>query len=114
MFLTLSEEQTTEIRKITLDFKKESLGLQTQIQINQIELQELLLESTVDMEKVRVNLEEIADLQVNLKVKAIENHSKIKEVLTKEQLEKLSSGFPMHKFGMEGPEFKRGMIGNRR
>jgi Spy/CpxP family protein refolding chaperone len=81
--------------------------------MKQLELQELFLESNIDMEKVREKLEEIADLQVELKVKAIENQSKIKEILTNEQLEKLSLGFPMQKFGMEGSEFKWGKIGNR-
>ena len=111
--LDLSEEQTAEIKKIMLDLQKESLVLKSQIQMKQLELKELFLESNIDMEKVREKLEEIADLQVEQKIKAIENQSKIKEVLTNEQLEKLSLGFPMQKFGMEGSESKRGKIGNR-
>jgi len=102
--LDLSEEQTAEIKKIMLDLQKESLVLKSQIQMKQLELKELFLESNIDMEKVREKLEEIADLQVE---------QKIKEVLTNEQLEKLSLGLPMQKFGMEGSESKRGKIGNR-
>ena len=111
--LDLSEEQIAEVKKTMLDFKKESLVLKSQIQMKQLELKELFLESNIDMEKVREKLEEIADLQVEQKIKAIENQSKIKEVLTNEQLEKLSLGLPMQKFGMEGSESKRGKIGNQ-
>ena len=78
-----------------------------------MELQELLLESNVDMKKIREKLEEMAGLQVELKIKAIENQSKIKGVLNNEQLEKLSLSFPIQKFGREGFKFKRGMIGKR-
>jgi len=102
--LDLSEEQIAEVKEIMLDFQKESLVLKSQIQMKQLELKELFLESNIDMEKVREKLEEIADLQVE---------QKIKEVLTNEQLEKLSLGLPMQKFGMEGSESKRGKIGNR-
>ena len=102
--LDLSEEQTAEIKKIMLDLQKESLVLKSQIQMKQLELKELFLEFNIDMEKVREKLEEIADLQVE---------QKIKEVLTNEQLEKLSLGLPMQKFGMEGSESKRGKIGNQ-
>ena len=92
MNLGLSDEQSTEIKTIMFDFQKESLEIKNQIQIMHLEFQELLLESAVDMENVRAKLEEIANLEVELKVKAIENQSKIKAVLTEEQSEKLSLG----------------------
>jgi Spy/CpxP family protein refolding chaperone len=113
MDLELSEEQTAEIKEVMLDLQKASIELKSEIQMKQLEFQELLLESVVDMESVRAKLEEIADLQVELKIKAIENQSKIKEVFTDEQLEKLSLDFPMLKFGMEGFDFKRGMMENQ-
>ena len=52
MNLGLSDEQSTEIKTIMLDFQKESLEIKHQIQIMHLELQELLLESAVDMENV--------------------------------------------------------------
>jgi Spy/CpxP family protein refolding chaperone len=113
MDLELSEEQTTKINKIILNYQKESLVLKSQILLKQLDLQELLLELAIDMEKVRVKLEELASLQVEAKVKAIEHQIKIKEVLTEEQLEELSSGFPMQRFGIDRFDSGREMKGNR-
>jgi Spy/CpxP family protein refolding chaperone len=113
MDLKLSEEQITEIRQIMLDFQKDSLELNNQIQVKKIEFQELLLESTINMEEVRAKLEEIASLQVEVKVKALENQLKIKEVLTDEQLAELPFGFPMSGFCVRDFEFNRGMKENR-
>ena len=96
-----------------LNFQKESLELKSQIQLKELELQELLMESAIDMEKVRAKLEEMASLQVELKVKTIEHRSNIKEVLTEEQQEELSFGFPRPGFGLERFEFHREMKGNR-
>ena len=72
-----------------------------------------MMESSFDMEKVRAKLEEIASLQVDVKIKAIENKSNIKEVLTAEQLEKLSSDFPMPKLDMGNFQSNRGMRGRQ-
>lgn len=65
------------------------------------------------MDEVRAKLEEIASLQVEVKVKALENQLKIKEVLTDEQLAELPFGFPMSGFGVRDFEFNRGMKENR-
>ena len=113
MDLALSEEQTAKISTMMLEFQKGSLELKSQIQLKQLELRELLMESSVDMEKVRAKLEEMASLQVERKVKVIEHRSKIKEVLTAEQLEELSFGFPRPGFGMERFEFNRELKGKK-
>ena len=65
MDLKLSEEQTIEIRKILLDFQKESVRLGSQIQIKQLELQELLMEPIVDME-VTIPAENVGDITGDL------------------------------------------------
>jgi Spy/CpxP family protein refolding chaperone len=113
MDLELSEEQVTEMNEIMLDYQKASLKLQSQIKMKQLELQELLLESTVDMDKVRTKLEEMASLQVQVKMKAIEHQIKLKEVLTEEQLEELSSCFPMPGCSQDRFDSRREIKGNR-
>jgi len=110
--LELSKEQITEIRERMLALQKDSLKLKSQVQMKQLEIQEFMLESDIDMDRVREKLEEIADLQVELKVQGMENLLKIREILTEEQLEKLSLGFPMQKFGMEKFKFNRRLTGN--
>jgi Spy/CpxP family protein refolding chaperone len=57
-----------------------------------------MMEEPLDMAKIRAKWEEIAQLQVELKVKALENQQKVKEVLTPEQLAKCPMGFPRLRF----------------
>ena len=109
--LNLSEEQIIEIKKIRLDFQKVSLELNHQIRIKELEVQELMLGSPMDITKVRAKLEEIASLQVEVKVKALENYLKIKEVLTSEQLARFPLGVLVQRFGVENFEFNRAFKG---
>lgn len=110
MNLDLSAEQIAEIRQMMLDFQKETLELRNQIQMKQLEMRELRLATEVDMEQVRSKLEEIADLQVELRMKAFERQDKVKELLTPEQLEELGTCVPMQRFstgsGKFGQDFK--------
>ena len=110
--LNLSEEQLAKINKIMLDFQKASLELNSKVQIKELEVRALMLESQTDIAKVRAKLEEIASLQVEVKVKALENYLKIKELLTPEQLAKLPLGVPMQRFGVENFGFNRMFKGN--
>jgi Spy/CpxP family protein refolding chaperone len=111
--LDLSEEQLTEIRQMMLDFQKETLEFRNQIQAKQLEIKELMLESSVDMDQVRVKMEEIAQLQVELRMKAVERQDKVQELLTPEQLESFGLGSSMQKFGMGSYNCKQGFKGNR-
>ncbi|MDI6642342.1 MAG: hypothetical protein QME68_08555, partial [Elusimicrobiota bacterium] len=54
-----------------------------------------------ELVKVRAKLQEIADLQVELKVKTIEKYLEIKDLLTPEQQEKLPLGAPFQIFSLE-------------
>jgi Spy/CpxP family protein refolding chaperone len=93
MNLDLSEEQIAEINQIKLEFQKASLELKKETEIKKLEVKELLRGDPVDLEMVRAKWEEIAQLQVELKVKALENKQKVKELLTPEQLEKIVQVF---------------------
>jgi Spy/CpxP family protein refolding chaperone len=99
--LNLSEEQKTEIRKIDLDFQKELLGLRNKVEINQLEIKILFLETEPNLVKIRAKLEEIADLQTELKMKGIEEYLEVKGILTPEQQEKLPEGIPFQIFAFE-------------
>jgi len=100
-YLNLSEEQITEINKNTLDFQKDTVELRNSIQIRELEVKVLLLEPKTELVKIRAKLQEIADLQVELKVKTIEKYLEIKDLLTPEQQEKLPLGVPFQIFALE-------------
>ncbi len=109
--LDLSEEQITEIREMTLSFQKDTLELRNQIEMKQLELREIMLASPIDMLEARAKLEEIASLQVEMGVKAIENQEKVKELLTPEQLESFGLGFQMPRFDMGSFDFNQDFQG---
>ena len=96
--LNLSEEQKTEIRKIDLNFQKELLGLRNDVEISQLEIKILFLETEPNLVKIRAKLQEIADLQTELKMKGIEEYLAVKGILTLEQQEKLPEGIPFQIF----------------
>jgi len=109
-FLNLSEEQITEINKSLLDFQKDTIELRNRIQIKELEIKALLLEPQTELEKVKAKMLEIADLQIELKVKTIEKYLEIKGLLTSEQQAKLPLGIPSQIFALE--KFSTGRMMN--
>jgi len=109
-FLNLSEEQITEINKTLLDFQKDTAELRNSIQIRELEVKALLLEPQTELVKIRAKLQEIANLQVELKVKTIEKYLEIKDLLTPEQQAKLPLGVPSQIFVLE--KFSTGRMMN--
>lgn len=99
--LNLSEGQITEINKTILDFQKDTVELRNSIQIRELEVKALLLEPQTELVKIRAKLQEIADLQVELKVKTIEKYLEIKDLLNPEQQAKLPLGVPFQIFALE-------------
>lgn len=96
--LNLTKEQKTEIKKIDLNFQKELLGLRNDVEMNQLEIKILFLETEPNLAKIREKLQEIADLQTELKMKGIEEYLAVKNILTSEQQEKLPEGIPSQLF----------------
>jgi len=80
------------------------------MQIKELEIKALLLEPETELVKIRAKLEEIADLQVELKVKTIEKYLEIKDLLTPEQQAKLPLGIPSQIFALE--KFSTGRMMN--
>jgi len=99
--LNLSEEQKAEINKTILDFQKDTVELRNSIQIRELEVKALLLGPQTELVKIRAKLQEIADLQVELKIKTIEKYLEVKDLLTPEQQTKLPLGIPSQIFAVE-------------
>jgi len=110
--LNLSDEQKTEIKKIDLNYQKEMLGLKNEVEINQLEIKILFLEKDPELVKIRVKLQEIADLQTELKMKGIEEYLAFKGMLTPEQQEKLPEGIPFQIFTFEKLSSMVRLLGN--
>ena len=99
--LNLSEEQVTEIKRVLIDFKKDTLGLRNRLQIKELEIKALLLEPLTEMTKIKAKYEEIAGLQLERRVKTIEKYLEIKGLLTSEQQDKLPLGVPSQIFSYQ-------------
>jgi len=68
-----------------------------------------LLEPETELAKIREKLKEVADLQVELKVKTIEKYLEITGLLTPEQQAKLPLGIPSQIFALEKFDMGRTM-----
>lgn len=108
--LNLSEEQVTEIKRVLLDFQKNTLELRNSLQIKELEVKALLLQPLTEMTKIKAKYEEIAGLQVEIRVKTIERYLEIKGLLTPEQQAKLPLGVPSQIFSYQKMGMGRGKM----
>ena len=108
--LNLSEEQVTEIKRVLLDFQKNTLELRNSLQIKELEVKALLLQPLTEMTKIKAKYEEIAGLQVEIRVKTIERYLEIKGLLTPEQQAKLTLGVPSQIFSYQKMGMGRGKM----
>ena len=108
--LNLSEEQVIEIKRVLLDFQKNTLELRNSLQIKELEVKALLLQPLTEMTKIKVKYEEIAGLQVEIRVKTIERYLEIKGLLNPEQQAKLPLGVPSQIFSYQKMGMGRGKM----
>jgi len=108
--LNLSEEQVTEINRTSIDFQKNILELRNNLQIKELEVKALLLEPLTEMTKIKEKFEEIAELQVEIRVKTIERYLEIKGLLTPEQQAKLPFGVPSQIFAHQNMDMRQGKV----
>ncbi|MFQ5835017.1 MAG: Spy/CpxP family protein refolding chaperone [bacterium] len=87
--LNLTAEQKDRIANLRLTFKEETLELRSQLARKRLEVQKLLLEESPDLTRVYDLVDEMAPIHAEIQKKAIGFRSKVKSLLTKEQLEKL-------------------------
>lgn len=83
--LKLTDEQVKKIAAINRDHEKKMLEYRETLAPKEIRLKKMLLEDTVDIEKVRSLLKEIGDVKVDLRVLRIQHRLEIEKVLTPEQ-----------------------------
>ncbi|MEW6608582.1 MAG: periplasmic heavy metal sensor [bacterium] len=98
--LDLNQEQQSKIRQLTVANKKEIIPLKSSVEVTKIEIHELLMATETDEKKLQDNLDKLADLRSKIEKSRIHLILEIKKLLTKAQLEKLST---MPLFESHGP-----------
>lgn len=87
--LGLDEEQVTSIKKIGFDFQKEAIQKNADLSISGVELNALLSQDDIDLEQAQEKIQQIANLEGEMKIAQIRAFIDIKEVLTEEQRAKV-------------------------
>ena len=100
--LSLTDEQVAKIGDINLNYKKKLLAIKEKVAPKRIKLAAMLLEDSVDLEKVRPMLKEISDLQVEIRMLRITQRLDIEKILTPAQRTKLRN-FMMGRMKMGPP-----------
>jgi len=96
--LNLTEEQKKEIEKIIFNFQKETIELESKLKVLELEIRELFLQPNIKFEDIQGKLKEEANLEVELKGKAVETYFKIRDLLTPEQQSKITFRLPFLHF----------------
>ena len=86
--LNLNENQQKEWNKIEISFDREMIKLKTKLQNTNIDLKEILLSQEPDVNKIKKRMEEIANIEYQMRLKKIEKKIKLYKILSKEQREK--------------------------
>lgn len=89
--LKLTPKQEEQILTIRQEFERDSLELRQKLRRAKLELEQLWAAKSPDEAAINRKLAEITPLKIELRNMALEAEKKIRNVLTREQLEKLES-----------------------
>jgi len=87
--LELSDEQATQVRSIRDSYQPKMKALREKMKENRKQLREEMRAETIDQEKVEKLAKSMGDLKADKIILRAEKRSKIHDVLTKEQREKM-------------------------
>jgi Spy/CpxP family protein refolding chaperone len=109
--LNLTDQQKTDMAKLRIEMQKKNTPLQSQIKLARLEIQQLALADNPDRAKIEKQMKEISDLELKVKLNALDHHFAVNKILTPEQQkiwkEKRGEMFMMR--GMRG----NGMMGGQ-
>lgn len=102
--LNLSQEQRKGLDLIQQTYFREARLIRAQLFTKRLELRELLVNSTVKIDSIRLKFSEIVELQSRQEEKAIEHLIKVRNLLTLEQLQNWcpEREFPLFQHRMYG------------
>jgi len=117
--ISLTPEQSTKLQDVRNAFFKDTVGLRSDIFRKEQDMDVLMLEKTIDVEKAKKLQDEISGLQAQLAQKRLQAQLDARSVLTPEQIAQLPPGCNMgigpggNGFGF-GPDGGKGAGGRRR
>lgn len=103
--LGLTDEQSTRLRQIAVDTRKENIKLRADLQVRRMELGELLRGENPDREAVMQKVLQISNTQGQILRQSVSALLNAKSVLTPEQQKKVQAFMAERRFGrgMRGP-----------
>lgn len=96
--LELTPEQKEKMKDVRLDFEREKIKLRADLKIAKLELRSLMAEEELDRGDIYNKIEHMGQLKTKLAKNRVDKRMALREILTKEQLDKLKE-FGFRKFG---------------
>jgi len=87
--LGLTPEQKEKIRTIALGGRMEQIQRQADLKIGYLGLKELMMQDKLDRVQIQRKLEQIGTLRTRLEMAKVETMIKLRDILTKEQIQSL-------------------------
>jgi Spy/CpxP family protein refolding chaperone len=92
--LELSPEQIQALEQLRDDYRREAIRYDADLRIAEIDLESILKADPVDLEKVKVKLQDIERLRADLRLAQVRAIERGKALLSAEQREKLQTLLP--------------------
>ena len=89
--LGLSDDQVNRIRDMYTNMRKQKVQLRSQIQLNKIDLQNMLMREDVNMQEVEQKIRDIANLKAEMHIAWIRAMQDMRNTLTPEQRDRVKS-----------------------
>jgi len=93
--LSFSDEQVRKLQSIRIECEKNRIMIRARIKVGELELQELLNQSEVDLDKVDAKIKEIGGMKIESEINDIHSMIDARAILTPEQKEKLKDLRPI-------------------
>jgi len=87
--LELTDKQVRALKSIKMDFKKNKIKMEADLQIAHLELKSLMDEDEASLKEIEAELRTVEKLKTNMKLSHLKAFRKAKELLTPEQKEKM-------------------------
>ena len=87
--LGLTSEQKEKVRSIVLGGRMEQIQREADLKIAQVQLKELMLQDKLDRQKIEKQIQQIGTLRTRLEIARVETMIKLRDILTKEQIQSL-------------------------
>ena len=88
-FLGLNEKQVAELKALRDSYREENTIPEAKLKVAEESLKEIMEEDSINLEKAEAKIKEIGSLESGLWLSYVNQLTKIKTIITKEQLKKM-------------------------